>query len=259
MLELILSGCNGRMGRVLEALCADQPDLHIAAGFDVLGAADRGFPVFSFPAECTVSAHVVIDFSHPAALTGLLGYCVKRRLPVVLATTGYSEAQLLEIESAARTIPVFRSANFSLGINVLAKLARQAAQLLGEDLDIEIVERHHNRKVDAPSGTALLLADALSPALPYEPEYVWDRHAVRKPRERHEIGISSIRGGTIAGDHEILFAGRDEWIELRHSAQSREVFASGALKAARFLAQCQAPGLYDMDDLLCHLQAPTEE
>ena len=239
MLELIRSGCNGRMGRVLEALCADQPDLHIAAGFDVLGAADRGFPVFSSPAECTVSAQVVIDFSHPAALTGLLGYCVKRRLPVVLATTGYSEAQLLEIESA--------------------KLARQAAQLLGEDFDIEIVERHHNRKVDAPSGTALLLADALSPALPYEPEYVWDRHAVRKPRERHEIGISSIRGGTIAGDHEILFAGRDEWIELRHSAQSKEVFASGALKAARFLAQCQAPGLYDMDDLLCHLQAPTEE
>ena len=128
MLELILSGCNGRMGRVLEALCADQPDLHIAAGFDVLGAADRGFPVFSSPAECTVSAQVVIDFSHPAALTGLLGYCVKRRLPVVLATTGYSEAQLLEIESAARTIPVFRSANFSLGINVLAKLARQAAR-----------------------------------------------------------------------------------------------------------------------------------
>ena len=182
MLELILSGCNGRMGRVLEALCADQPDLHIAAGFDVLGAADRGFPVFSSPAECTVSAQVVIDFSHPAALTGLLGYCVKRRLPVVLATTGYSEAQLLEIESAARTIPVFRSANFSLGINVLAKLARQAAQLLGEDFDIEIVERHHNRKVDAPSGTALLLADALSPALHYEPEYVRDRHAVRKPR-----------------------------------------------------------------------------
>ena len=161
MLDLILSGCNGRMGRVLEALCADQPDLHIAAGFDILGDNHRDF---SSPAECTIPAQVVVDFSHPAALTGLLGYCVKRQLPVVLATTGYSEDQLLEIESAARTIPVFRSANFSLGINVLAKLARQAAQLLGEDFDIEIVERHHNKKVDAPSGTALLLADALSPA-----------------------------------------------------------------------------------------------
>lgn len=258
MLDLILSGCNGRMGRVLEALCADQPDLHIAAGFDILGTADRDFPVFSSPAECSVPAQVAVDFSHPAALTGLLGYCVKRQLPVVLATTGYSEDQLLEIESAARSIPVFRSANFSLGINVLSKLARQAARLLGEDYDIEIVERHHNKKVDAPSGTALLLAEALSEALPYEPEYVWDRHAVRRPRDRREIGISSIRGGTIAGDHEILFAGRDELIELRHSAQSREVFASGALKAARFLAQCRAPGLYNMDDLLDWLQTPSE-
>ena len=258
MLDLILSGCNGRMGRVLEALCGEEPDLHIAAGFDILGATDREFPVFSSPAACTVSAQVAVDFSHPAALTSLLGYCVKRHLPVVLATTGYTEDQLLEIESAAHAIPIFRSANFSLGINVLAKLARQAAQLLGEDFDIEIVERHHNRKVDAPSGTALLLADAISPALSYTPEYVWDRHAVRKPRDPHEIGISSIRGGTIAGDHEILFAGRDEWIELRHSAQSREVFASGALKAARFLSRCQNPGLYNMDDLLEWLQTDEE-
>ena len=255
MLELILSGCNGRMGRVLASLCDGQPDLHIAAGFDILGTAGQDFPVFSNPGDCTIPAQVVVDFSHPAALTGLLSCCVKRRLPVVLATTGYAPEQLEEIDDAAGHIPVFRSANFSLGINVLSKLARQAAQLLGEDFDIEIVERHHNKKVDAPSGTALLLADALSTALPYTPEYVWDRHAVRKPRDRREIGISAVRGGTIAGDHEILFAGRDEVIELRHSAQSREVFASGALKAARFLAQCREPGLYDMEDLLAWLSS----
>lgn len=254
MLELILSGCNGRMGRVLEALCADQPDLHIAAGFDILGDSRRDFPVFSSPAECTVPAQAAVDFSHPAALTALLAFCVRRDIPAVLATTGYSDEQLVEIEAAATAIPLFRSANFSLGINVLKALARQAAVLLGEDFDIEIVERHHNKKVDAPSGTALLLADAISEALPYEPEYVYDRHSVRRPRDRREIGIAALRGGTIAGDHEILFAGRDEVIELRHSAQSREVFASGALKAARFLAQCQAPGLYDMEDLLSWLR-----
>ena len=249
MLELILSGCNGRMGRVLEALCSDQPDLHIAAGFDVLGAADRGFPVFSSPAECTVSAQVVIDFSHPAALTGLLGYCVKRRLPVVLATTGYSEAQLLEIESAARTIPVFRSANFSLGINVLAKLARQAAQLLGEDFDIEIVEMHHNQKIDAPSGTALMIADAINQVREDSMQYVYDRHSQRKKREKKEIGLHSVRGGTIVGEHQVIFAGQSEVLTLSHSAQSKELFAAGAVNAAVFMAG-KGPGLYDMSHLI---------
>ncbi len=254
MLDLVISGCNGRMGRVLEELCAAAPDLQIKAGFDILGPSDREFPVFANPAEFQEEADVVVDFSHPAALTALLAFCVRRGIPAVLATTGYSDEQLVEIEAAATAIPLFRSANFSLGINVLKALARQAAVLLGEDFDIEIVERHHNKKVDAPSGTALLLADAISEALPYEPEYVYDRHSVRRPRDRREIGIAALRGGTIAGDHEILFAGRDEVIELRHSAQSREVFASGALKAARFLAQCQAPGLYDMEDLLSWLR-----
>lgn len=254
MLDLVISGCNGRMGRVLEELCATAPDLQIKAGFDILGPSDREFPVFSNPAEFQEGADVVVDFSHPAALTTLLAFCIRRGIPAVLATTGYSDAQLVEIEAAATAIPLFRSANFSLGINVLTALVRQAAVLLGEDFDIEIVERHHNKKVDAPSGTALLLADAISEALPYKPEYVYDRHSVRHPRDRRELGIASIRGGTIAGDHEVLFAGRDEVIELRHSAQSREVFASGALKAARFLAQCQAPGLYNMEDLLSWLR-----
>ena len=254
MLDLVISGCNGRMGRVVESLCAAAPDVQIKAGFDVLGPSDRGFPVFSDPAAFQGEADVVVDFSHPAALTALLAFCVRRGVPAVLATTGYGPEQLVEIEAAATAVPIFRSANLSLGINVLKALARQAAALLGEDFDIEIVERHHNKKVDAPSGTALLLADALSEALPYQPEYVYDRHSVRRPRDRREIGIAALRGGTIAGDHEILFAGRDEVVELRHSAQSREVFASGALKAARFLAQCQAPGLYDMDDLLAWLR-----
>lgn len=250
MLDLIISGSNGRMGHVLEELCSAAPDLRVAAGFDILGPSEREFPVFSTPGEYTGHADVVVDFSHPAALTALLGFCVQRGLPAVLATTGYAPEQLSEIQAAARSVPIFRSANFSLGVNVLAELVRQAAALLGEDFDVEIVERHHSKKVDAPSGTALLLADALASALPYEPAYVYDRHTVRRPRDRREIGISSVRGGTIAGDHEVLFAGRDEVIELRHSAQSREVFATGALKAARFLAGCQVPGLYGMTDLM---------
>lgn len=256
-MDLVLSGCNGRMGHVIEELCSAALDLNIVAGFDILGTSDRSFPIFSAFSEFTGNADVVVDFSHPSALTSLLTYCIQQRLPVVLATTGYENNQLAEIEVASKTIPVFRSSNFSLGINVLSELVKQAATLLGNDFDIEIVERHHNRKVDSPSGTALLLAGALSSVLPYKPDYVYDRHCVRKPRDLQEIGISSIRGGTIAGDHEVIFAGRDETIELRHSAQSREVFAVGALKAARFLAECHVPGQYGMSELLSWLWQST--
>lgn len=249
MLNLIISGCNGRMGHVLEELCRLSSDLRVVAGFDILGTSDREFPVYAVPSEYTGDADVVVDFSHPSALSSLLDYCVRRKLPAVLATTGYAEEQLTEIKDAALEIPIFRSANFSLGINVLSELVRQAAVMLGDDFDVEIVERHHNKKLDAPSGTALMLAETLSHALPYQPEYVYDRHSVHRPRDRREIGISAVRGGTIAGDHEVIFAGRDETVELRHVAQSREVFASGALKAARFLPDRQAPGLYNMKDL----------
>lgn len=254
MLHLIISGCNGRMGHALEDRCASALDLEIVAGFDVLGTADRSFPVCAAPAEFGGEADVVVDFSHPAALTALLDFCIRRQVPAVLATTGYSEEQLGEIEAAARSVPLFRSANLSLGVNVLTALVQQCAALLGEDFDVEIVERHHNKKVDAPSGTALLLADAAASALPYAPAYVYDRHSVRTPRDRREIGISSVRGGTIAGDHEVVFAGRDEVLELRHTAQTREVFASGALKAARFLATRKAPRLYGMGDLMAWLR-----
>ena len=250
MRKIIISGCCGHMGRVVAGICANDPDVEVVAGIDLLPQPMDGFPVFSTPAACAVEADAVIDFSHPAALDGLLDFCAARRLPIVLATTGYSEEQLARIGEAAKSVPVFRSANMSLGINVLMDLIRRAAALLGEDFDVEIEERHHRRKLDAPSGTALMLADAAAQALPYEAEYVYDRHSVRKPRDKREIGISSLRGGTIVGEHTVVFAGRDEVIEISHHAASREVFAVGAVKAAKFLAGVDAPGLYDMSDLI---------
>lgn len=250
MLKVLISGCNGHMGRLVAQLCQEAEDVEIAAGFDLLGQENGDFPVFAQPAAFQGEAHVLIDFSSPAALSSLLEFGRERKLPLVLATTGYSPEQEKAVREAAGVIPIFRSANMSLGINVLAKLVQKAAGALGGDFDVEIVERHHNRKVDAPSGTALLLADAAKSALPYEPEYVYERQSVRRPRQRQEIGISSVRGGNIAGDHEVIFAGRDELIELRHSAMSREVFASGALRAARFLATVPKPGLYSMEDLV---------
>ena len=250
MRKIIISGCCGHMGRVVADICANDPDVEVTGGIDLLPQPMEGFPVFSTPAACHVEADAVVDFSHPAALEGLLDFCVGRRLPVVLATTGYSEEQLGHINEAAKSIPVFRSANLSLGVNVLVELVKRAAALLGEDFDVEIEERHHRRKLDAPSGTALMLADAAAGALPYEPEYVYDRHSVRRPRDRGEIGISSLRGGTIVGEHTVVFAGRDEVIELTHHAASREVFAAGAVKAAKFLAGAEAPGLYDMSHLI---------
>ncbi|MBM6665819.1 4-hydroxy-tetrahydrodipicolinate reductase [Flavonifractor plautii] len=250
MLRLILSGCNGRMGRAVEHLCAAQPDLEIAAGFDLLGTGDRDFPVFFSPAEFQGQADAVIDFSSPAALPALLDFCTARCVPVVLATTGYSQEQLAAIDRAAERIPVFRSANMSLGVNVLLTLVRQATAALGGDYDIEIVEKHHNKKVDAPSGTALMLADAAASALPCQPDYVYDRHSVRRARAKEEIGICSVRGGGIVGDHDVLFAGENEVITLSHSAMSREVFASGAIRAARFLSGVASPGLYSMTDLV---------
>lgn len=250
MQKIIISGCNGHMGRVVADICATDPQVEVVAGIDILGQPNPNFPVFSSPAACDVEADAVIDFSHPSALAPLLEMCQARNLPVVLATTGYDQQQLEAISEAANHIPVFRSANMSLGVNVLLDLVKKAASVLGLDYDVEIVERHHHRKVDAPSGTALMIADAAASALPYEPEYVYDRHNVRQPRGPHEIGISAVRGGTIVGDHTVIFAGRDEVIELSHHAASREVFASGAVRAAKFLTGVQAPGLYDMSYLV---------
>ena len=251
MIRIVISGCNGRMGRVVDALCREDPQVEVAAGFDVLGQGDQlSYPVFSAPAQFTGEAEVVIDFSHPAALDGLLDFSVSRHIPLVLATTGYSPEQLAQIGAAAREVPIFRSANMSLGINVVIELVKKAASILGDRYDIEIVERHHNKKLDAPSGPALLLADRAAEACPHETRYVYDRHSVRQPRDPREIGISSVRGGTIVGVHEVIFAGHDEVIELKHTAMSREIFAQGALAAAKFLAGVGSPGLYDMSHIV---------
>lgn len=238
------------MGRAVAEICAADPDVEVSAGIDILPRPMEGFPVFSSPAAVAAEGDAVIDFSHPSALEPLLDFCAERNIPAVLASTGYSEEQLALIARTSERIPIFRSANMSLGINVLTDLVRRAAALLGPDYDVEIVERHHRRKLDAPSGTALMLADAAAQGLPYEPEYVFDRHSVRRARDGREIGISSVRGGTIAGDHTVVFAGRDEVIEISHHAASREIFASGAVKAAKFLAGVDKPGLYTMADVV---------
>jgi 4-hydroxy-tetrahydrodipicolinate reductase len=221
----------------------------VVAGFDV-NLTQRSYPVFASPANFTGEADAVIDFSSPKALDGLLSFCTQRKIPAVLATTGYSEEQLAQIDEAAKLVPLFRSGNMSLGINVLMDLVKKAAAILGDTCDIEIVEQHHNRKVDAPSGTALMIADAAKEALNYNPEYTYSRHERREPRPKNEIGISSVRGGTIVGVHEVIFAGRDEVIEIKHTAMSREIFASGAVKAAKFLTNVSAPGLYNMEQLV---------
>ena len=247
--KIIISGCNGRMGRVVESICEANPDVSVVAGFDV-SLESRAFPVFVSPANFTGEADAVIDFSSPAALDGLLAFALERKLPLVLATTGYSDEQLAQIDEASKHIPIFRSANMSLGINVLLELVKKAAAVLGDSYDIEIVEKHHNRKVDAPSGTALMIADAAASALNFKPEYVYERHSVRQSRDKKEIGISAVRGGTIVGIHEIMFAGRDEIIEIKHTAMSREIFANGAVKAAKFLAGVSKPGMYDMSMLV---------
>ena len=238
------------MGRVVASLCQSDPQVEIAAGFDVLGSADREFPVFSSPARFQGEADAVIDFSAPAALEGLLEFSIARKIPLVLATTGYTPEQVAQIGAATLKTPIFRSANMSLGINVLLELVKKAASVLGDSCDIEIVERHHRRKVDAPSGTALMIADAAASSCGHETEYIYERRSTRRPRDKKEIGISAVRGGTIVGEHEIIFAGHDEIMEIKHTALSREIFAQGAVEAAKFIAGVEKPGLYDMSYLV---------
>jgi len=250
MLKIIISGCNGHMGRVVESLCNADPQVEVVAGFDILGSNDRSFPICTSPSQFSGQADAVIDFSSPAALDGLLEFAKTTKTPLVLATTGYSPEQIAQIGAAALEVPIFRSANMSLGINVLIELVKKAANVLGDSYDIEIVERHHRRKVDAPSGTALMIADAAASACGHETEYVYERNSVRRPRDKKEIGISAVRGGTIVGEHEIIFAGHDEVMEIKHTALSREIFAQGAVEAAKFMSGITAPGLYDMSQLV---------
>ena len=250
MLKIALSGCNGRMGRVITDICSKKENMKIVAGFDLYTEKLADYPVFADPFEFTGACDVIIDFSNVSLTDQLLAYCIKTRTPVVICTTGHNAEQLARIREASQQIPVFRSGNMSVGINLRMELLRKCASVLSEGFDVEIVEQHHNQKVDAPSGTALMLADAVREALPYDAEYVYDRHERREKRPAHEIGIHSIRGGTIVGEHSVMFCGRDEIIEIRHSARSREVFAVGAVDAAAYLAAQTQPGMYDMSDVI---------
>lgn len=249
MTNIILNGCNGRMGRVITALAEADDNFKIAAGLDINDSMPNTYPVYTDIKKCTEDADVIVDFSHPSALSSVLEFAKERRLPVIISTTGLSDEQKEEIALASKEIPVFFSANMSLGVNLITALAKKAAAVLEGNFDIEILEKHHNRKLDAPSGTALAIADAISGVLKEKPEYVYDRHSVRKKRSPNEIGIHSVRGGSIVGEHEIIFAGTDEVIEVKHQATSREVFAVGSLRAAAFMKD-KENGLYSMDDLI---------
>lgn len=247
-MKIILSGCNGKMGQVIARTVAERDGCEIVAGLDRVADSTGAFPVFA-TADIDIPADIIIDFSHPAMLQTVLTLAEGRHLPVIIATTGLSDEQLAAVRALSEKVPVFFSANMSIGVNLLSALVEKAARVLGNDFDIEIVEKHHNQKVDAPSGTALMLADAAKAGLSFEPHYVYDRHSVRQKREKTEIGISSARAGTIVGEHEVIFGGRDEVITLSHLAMSKEIFAVGALNAAAFLVGKPA-GLYSMKDML---------
>lgn len=237
------------MGRVIAGLVSGRDDCEIVSGVDVAGEQYAGFPVYRKVFDLPEKPDVIIDFSHPSALPDLLSYGKMNNVPLVLATTGYTDEERSQISAASSQIPVFFTFNMSLGINLLVELARKAAQILGGQFDVEIVEKHHNLKKDAPSGTAIMIAEAINEELGGKNRFVYDRHNVRKARDKDEIGMHAIRGGTIVGEHDVIFAGHDEVITLSHSAQSKEVFAAGAVNAAVFLAGKLA-GMYAMSDLI---------
>ena len=248
MTNILLCGCSGRMGAVVSEMAAADQQIQVALGVDVMGEASGAYPVYESLADCKEEADVAVDFSNPAVFDELLAYCVEKKMPLVICTTGLSEKQLANIEKASEKIAILRSANMSVGINVLIKLLKEVAPYLSDaGYDIEIVEKHHNQKLDAPSGTALALADAANER--GDLEYVYDRSQVRQKRDKKELGISAVRGGTIVGTHEVIFAGEDELITFEHTAYSRRLFAKGALEAAKFLAG-QKPGMYDMQDVI---------
>ncbi|MCL2014233.1 MAG: 4-hydroxy-tetrahydrodipicolinate reductase [Oscillospiraceae bacterium] len=247
--QILLNGASGKMGRVVADCAGNGDECEIIAGVDLSAKPYAAFPVYKSIFEFAKTADVLIDFSHPRSLGDILSFAVKKNIPAVIATTGYNEDEINEIRRISKQAPIFFSANMSLGINLLTALSRKAAAVLGDTFDIEILEKHHNQKIDAPSGTALALADAINSELSVTCEYVYDRHGIRQKRGKREIGLHSVRGGTITGEHEIIFAGRDEVVSLTHKADSKEVFAAGALKAALFMCG-KEPGLYDMNDLI---------
>ena len=250
MTRAIMNGCNGKMGQCITGICAQDPDIEIVAGIDTYDGIKNDYPVFKSLADCDVEADVIIDFSNAKAVDALIDHCVEKQIPVVLCTTGLSEEQLDKVEKAYEKVAILKSANMSLGINTLMELLKKAATVFAPaGFDMEIVEKHHNQKLDAPSGTALALADSMNEALDEAYTYKYDRSQERKKRAPYEIGISAVRGGNIVGEHEVIFAGQDEVIEFKHTAYSKAVFAKGAVEAAKFL-HGKGAGHYDMADVI---------
>lgn len=250
MVKMIMHGCNGAMGQVITDLVSDDEEITIVAGIDPTAHKKNTYPVFSTLEDCHVAADVIVDFASAKAVNHLLEYCRHKNMPVVVCTTGLSPEQIALIEETSLVTPVLRSANMSLGINTLMKLVQEAARILSAaDFDIEIVEKHHNQKIDAPSGTALALADAVNEAMDQNYHYQYDRSTERKKRDKKEIGIQSVRGGSIVGEHDVIFAGRDEVVTFSHTAYSKAIFAKGAIQAAKFLSG-QKKGLYTMADII---------
>jgi len=250
MIKVIMHGCNGKMGRTITELISDDPEIELVAGVDAFDEGKNPFPVFGSITHCNIEADVIIDFSSVLAVDPLIEYCVDRQIPCVLCTTGLSREQLDKVEKASEKVAILKSANMSLGINLLLKMLKEAAAVLAPaGFDIEIVEKHHNQKLDAPSGTALALGDSINQELNGEYTYIYDRSRASEKRSKKEIGFSAVRGGTIVGDHDVIFAGADEVVTFSHTAYSKAIFGKGAIQAAKFLAG-KSPGLYNMSHVI---------
>ena len=250
MTKIIMLGCNGRMGQMITDMVKQDDECMIVAGIDLVDNRDNGYPVYTKLADCDVEADAIIDFTSATDFESRMDYAVDKQIPIIECSTGLSEEQMDYLKKASEKVAVLKSANMSLGINLLMKLLKEAAvKLAGDGFDVEIVEKHHNQKLDAPSGTALALADSINEAMDDRYEYIYDRSQVRQKRDKKELGISAVRGGTIVGEHEVIFAGTDEVITFKHTAYSRAVFAKGSITAAKYL-KGKAAGLYDMSDVL---------
>ena len=249
MTNILLCGSSGKMGRVVIEACERDADVAVLCGVDAFSKGELSFPEYKSFDDVKEIPDVVVDFSNPINLDGICDFCTKHAVPAVICTTGFNEEQIAKIKELSESVPVFYSGNMSLGVNLLIELSKKATAVFGSAFDIEIIEKHHNQKIDAPSGTALMIADAISDVMTEEPQYVYDRHAYRAKRKQNEIGIHAVRGGTIVGEHSVIFAGNDEVLTITHQAQSKSLFATGAVSAAKFVCG-KAPKMYNMSDML---------